>query len=254
LALLAILSALGCGEALRRIRRGEASLALCAVPPLAGYALLEGAGSLGPGRLYLPILPFLFALGALGASRGIERLRAGWARRLAAAALVAALLLSGQAKRASTWAAFHAGDRIAGVMRGPSGEANAATDGIVVVGQSLPYIYLPGHETRVSTRAGLLASVQTGREWVLVSRFSSWFFNGFRTDFEIPVETVYRSSQPFVPIAGVESSDFQPHTNEFIYCKIAQGQIEFPAADRLYRARDFLRACGWEKDAPPGGN
>lgn len=225
----------------------ETRLLLCAAPPFALLCLALPTVQLG--RTYLPLLPFAFVLAGAGAAALLERAApARW--RLALAAACAAILFGlGLPRRRTTFDAFFAGPRIAGIIgnvpAGPGARAVPAGERLVVVGRSIPYMYLPDHDLRVQTMSHLRSAVGAGRAWVLVSPLSAWFWQGFMSppEFDIPVKKVFASGGDYFELDGIESDPMERFTNEAIHAKTASGAIPFPARNRLYRAEEFLRLC-----------
>ncbi len=207
--------------------------------PAAGLTFACAPGLVKLGRVCLPALVALLPLAAMGADRLASRIT-GRSRAAAVAAFCVVLLWAGAARRERTWRAFHAGRDIEAAI-----ESRGGAGPPIVIGLSLPFAYGPGPEVRVQTMAGLRQAVRQGRDWLLVSDLSAWWWLGFmgRRKFDIPVVRVLTSRAPYVEVPGVESSWMQPFTNEVQYELIRTGRLPFPVPNRLYRARDFLAAA-----------
>jgi hypothetical protein len=147
-------------------------------------------------------------------------------------------------QRAATQDAFFAGQTIDRTISAEEGTPPGAQSPIVV-GRSLPYMYLPDREIRVLRMQDLRAAAD-GHNWVLVSPLSNWFWHDFLppSEFDIPVQKIFKSDAPYIEVPRVESDAFERFTNEALHYKIQEKEIPFPVKNRLYRADDFFKACG----------
>jgi hypothetical protein len=228
LVLLGLAAAAGALHLWRGWRRGDPACALHLFYPLVACAVLEAPQLLRLGRLYFPALPFVFVWAGVGAARLLERLREGAPRAAAGWTLAALILLCGLGPRIGTRRAFHAGKTF-------------GDGGLIVAGRSLPYIYLPDRELRVTHCRNLAAAIRSGGDRLLVSRYSHWFWRSFldKASFDIPVEEAFASGLPYRPVPGVESVPFELFTNEVLGRRLLTGGLPFPEPNRLYRACDF---------------